>query len=228
MCMTLTLTFRMSQDNSLLSNHVWTSQWTRFECLTLKMKVRDVDDLDENCEATLPTCICGVGRSYLANVHGRRWEKLPCQHAWAALREATLPTCMGGVDGIDGDVCHQHIGGTGYRTWRWRLLSGEIKSENRIGPKTELWGTPIATAVVPDLSPQILTKLVRQLRLNRTHSSVSPPRPSVFQSADEGGMVDRTAVRSMVTRTVAFLAPTASNMSFEILRKAVSVRWWRW
>ena len=35
----------------LRNNHVWTSQYTRFEYLTLKMKVNDIYDLDENWRA---------------------------------------------------------------------------------------------------------------------------------------------------------------------------------
>ena len=31
-------------------NHVWTSQCAPFESLTFKMKVKDVDNLDENCQ----------------------------------------------------------------------------------------------------------------------------------------------------------------------------------
>ena len=44
----------------LWGNHEQTSQCTRFEFLTLKMKVKDMDDLDENLtgELMLSTCIC--------------------------------------------------------------------------------------------------------------------------------------------------------------------------
>ena len=37
-----------SNCHRLRDNHVWTSQCTRFDSLTLKMKVKDVGDLDEN------------------------------------------------------------------------------------------------------------------------------------------------------------------------------------
>ena len=46
---------RLSYLSPLRDNHVWTSQYTRLQSLILKMKVKVVDDLTENC---------------LANVHG--------------------------------------------------------------------------------------------------------------------------------------------------------------
>ena len=45
----------------LRDNHVWTSQYTRFKSLTLKMKVNDVDDLDENWQTNVSyqvPCVC--------------------------------------------------------------------------------------------------------------------------------------------------------------------------
>ena len=86
------------------------------------------------------------------NVWPWKWRSKMLTTIWMKLAgEGTLLTYMGGVDG---DVCHQHIGG--YLTWRWRLLSDEITSENSIASKTESRCTPVATAVVPDLSPPIL------------------------------------------------------------------------
>ena len=37
----------------LWDDHVWTSRGTWFESLTLKMKIKNIDDLDENCQANL-------------------------------------------------------------------------------------------------------------------------------------------------------------------------------
>ena len=90
MCTTLTLTFRMERSNinrsrkvtcdflcvgncnacpichRLRDNHIWTSKCTRFESLTLKMKVKVVDNFDEN---------------WLVYVH--------CQHAYVCKKNST-------------------------------------------------------------------------------------------------------------------------------------------
>ena len=64
---------------SLQNNHIWTSQWTRFKYLTFKMKVKYVDDSDENLQANVPCqyACAKIGASmsrHLLTVHNRTFH----------------------------------------------------------------------------------------------------------------------------------------------------------
>ena len=99
-----------------------------------------------------------------------------------------------------------------YARRAYDVANWEVNIENRSGPRTEPWGTPVASEVFSDCESPTTTRWTRPDKYELIQPIALPETPKLAWSLDqEYGvvMVSKAALKSSDTSTVGWLVSAA-------------------
>ena len=108
--------------------------------------------------------------------------------------------------------------------------TGEVKTENRIGPSTEPWGTPVFSEVSVDFDWPTTTLWTLSAKYERIQLITLPEIPNPVWSLVKSmwwSIVSNAALRSSDTRIVGWLESAAVYTWSSVFNSDVSVEWKR-